>query len=409
MTIPAPPNAERRSWTTAILDQLNALRRAHLGRERRIVERRTAGRVLVDGREYVDFSSNDYLGLAADPRIAQAAQEAVETFGWGAAASPLVGGYQRAHRDLEAALAEFERCPSVVAFQSGFAANLGVIPALVGPGDVVFSERRNHASLIDGCRLSRADVELYDGARLERLADGLDRARDRRVRLIVTDSVFSMDGDVAPLGRLVEIASRSGAALYVDEAHATGVLGAGGRGAAEWLGVEQHIDLRIGTLSKALGSVGGFACTSPALADWIVNRARPYIFSTNLPPAAAAAALAALEIVKQPDRRERLRRLADRLRCALVAGGCDVGVSADTPIVPVLVGAAERAVALADHLMRAGFYAVPIRPPTVPEGTSRVRLSVTAAHDDEAVDNLVDAIQDWIATSGKHADASRRT
>jgi 8-amino-7-oxononanoate synthase len=400
MTLPAPPNAEPGSWTATILEQLQLLRQAHLGRQRRVVERRTPGRVLVDGREYVDFSSNDYLGLAADPRLVRAVREAVERFGWGAAASPLVGGYQQAHRDLEAALAQFERSPSVVVFQSGFAANLGVIPALVGPGDVVFSERRNHASLIDGCRLSKADVELYDGARLDRLADALDRARGRRTRLIVTDSVFSMDGDVAPLRELVEIAQNAGAALYVDEAHATGVLGAGGRGAAEQFGVEDRIDVRIGTLSKALGSVGGFACTSPELAEWIVNRVRPYIFSTNLPPAAAAAALAAIEIAKQPDRRERLQNLADRLRRALVSAGCDVGVSSGTPIIPVLAGAAERAVALADHLMRAGFYAVPIRPPTVPDGTSRVRLSVTAALEESDVDNLVDAIQCWISASG---------
>jgi 8-amino-7-oxononanoate synthase len=351
------------------------------------------GRLERDGRSLVNFASNDYLGLASDPRVVAAAVRTAEVFGWGASASALVSGGRTPHRELAEALAAFEGTEAAVLFPSGFAANLGTIAALVGPGDAVYADRLDHACLIAGARLSGARLRVYphnDAARLESIL-ARDRGRFRR-SLIATDGVFSMDGDLAPLAELVELAERFGAMLLVDEAHGTGVFGPDGRGAASECGVAERVPIRVGTLSKALGSLGGFVAGARRLIDHLVNRAPALIYSTALPPAAAAAALTALAIVQaEPWRRERVRALGDRLRGVLMAAGFDV-LPSTGPIVPVPLGDPTRAVARAARLRDRGFLVPAIRPPTVPEGTSRLRISLTAAHSDDDVAGLVRAL-----------------
>ena len=358
------------------------------GLRRRLATRQgpQAARVVIDGRDLVNFGSNDYLALAADPRLAAAAAEAAGREGWGSGASPLVSGRATSHERLEHRLAEFEGTEAALVFPSGFAANTGAIAALVGPGDAVYTDRKNHASLLDGCRLSRADVRVYPHADCRRLAELLERSGKRhRRRLIVTDSLFSMDGDLAPLGELAELAEQHDAMLMVDEAHATGVFGPGGRGVAEHLGVEARVHVRVGTLSKALGCAGGFVAGSRRLVEWLVNRARSYVFSTAGPAAVAAAAAAALEIVRdEPHRREGLLASARQLREGLAEQGWDVGRSA-SQIVPVVVGQPDRAVGLAATLGERGFFVPAIRPPTVPQGESCLRISLTCGHSAEMI------------------------
>ncbi len=378
---------DRLSW---IDRELEALAHQGLLRTRRLRSGPQTAEILVEGQPVVNFGSNDYLGLANEQRLIRAANRALEQ-GWGSGASPLVTGYSRWHEQLELRLAEFEHTEAALVFTSGFAANTGAIAALVGPGDTVFTDRKNHASLLDGCRLSRADVRAYphnDPAELQRL---LGRAGHGR-RLIVTDSLFSMDGDLAPLADLAALAERYGAMLLVDEAHATGVFGPRGRGVAEQQGIEQRVDVRIGTLSKALGCVGGFVAGSARLVRWLVNRARPYVFSTAGPAANCAAAIAALEIVgAEPQRRQRLLAQAARLRESLVAQGWNTGLSA-SQIIPIVVGEAQLAVDLSARLLARGLYVPAIRPPTVPEGEACLRVSLTAAHTPDMIAALVTAL-----------------
>jgi 8-amino-7-oxononanoate synthase len=374
------------SW---IDDALAALDGRHL--RRRLATRRSpqSARLTIDGRELINFGSNDYLDLAADPRLSDAVAEALKREAWGSGASPLVTGHADLHRQLEERIAAFEGVEAALLFSSGFAANLGAIGALVGPGDAVYCDRKNHASLWDGCRLSRADVRAYphgDCARLDRLLAGSGKYRRR---LIVTDSLFSMDGDLAPLAKLADLAGRHDAMLMVDEAHATGVFGRLGRGLAEHLGVEDKIDVRVGTLSKALGGMGGFVAGSRSLVEWLVNRARPYVFSTAAPAAAAAAALAAFDIVhNEPQRRAALLARAESLRAELQHQGWNTGTSA-SQIIPIVVGDPERAVALSHALRARGFFLPAIRPPTVPDGESLLRLSLTAGHTEEMIRSLL--------------------
>lgn len=346
------------------------------------------------GREPVAFASNDYLGLAGDPRLRAAALAAAESAAtWGAGASPLVSGWRGPHRELAEALARFEGAEAVALFPSGFAANLGTVAALVGPGDAVYLDRLNHACLVDGARLSGASLRVYSHADADRLGRALarDRGRFRRV-LIATDGVFSMDGDLAPLAEIADLADRFEAMLLVDEAHGTGVFGPDGRGAASECGVAGRVPVKVGTLSKALGSIGGFVAGSRRLVDWLVNQARPLIYSTALPPAAAGAALEALRIVEaEPWRRDRARQLGLRVGRALAAAGHAVEPR-NSPIVPVVVGEPGRAVELADRLRGRGLIVPAIRPPTVPAGTARLRISLNAGHLDAEVDALIEAL-----------------
>jgi 8-amino-7-oxononanoate synthase len=303
-----------------------------------------------------------------------------------------VTGYSQRQRQLEERLAEFEGTEAALLFPSGFAANLGTVAALVGQGDTVFTDRKNHASLLDGCRLCRADVRVYPHNDWHALESLLARRGGPR-RLIVTDSLFSMDGDLAPLAELADLAERHGAMLMIDEAHATGVFGSRGRGVAEQLGLDARIPVRVGTLSKALGSIGGFVAGSRRLVEWLVNRARPYVFSTAPPAAICAAGIAALDIVRdEPQRRGELLGNAQALRAALAEQGWNVGRSA-SQIVPVVVGEPDRAVALSAWLLDCGLLVPAIRPPTVPEGEACLRISLSYAHTAEMIAMLVESLR----------------
>ena len=345
-------------------------------------------RLSVGGRELINFGSNDYLGLAADPRLCAAAARAAEQEGCGAGASPLVTGHAAAHQQLERRLAEFEGTEAAIVFSSGYAANAGTIAALVGREDAIYADRKNHASMIDGCRLSRADVHVYPHGDPQGLEALLAQGAAYRRRLIVTESVFSMDGDLAPLVELATMAERFDCMLLVDEAHATGVFGKLGRGLAEELGMEDRVHVRVGTLSKALGCAGGFVCGRESLVQWLVNRARPYVFSTAAPPPVCAAALAALEIVRQePERRETLLRNAAALRATLGQQGWRALASA-SQIIPLVVGDAQSATRLADQLRESGLLVPAIRPPSVSVGQSLLRVSLSCAHTPEMIARL---------------------
>jgi 8-amino-7-oxononanoate synthase len=373
-------------------EELLNLQEAGLRRRISVREGPLSPRIWVDGQELIHFGSNDYLGLAADPRLNAAVTAAVEQYGWGSGASPLILGHGELHQRLAERIARFEGTEAALVFASGFAANAGAVASLVATGDVVFTDRKNHASLLDGCRLSRADVRTYAHGDWQDLARLLDRRTDHRRRLIVTDSLFSMDGDLAPLAELADLAERYEAMLLIDEAHATGVFGAGGRGVAEHVGVENRTSVRVGTLSKALGGIGGFVAGSRTLVDWLVNRARPFIYSTAPPAAMAAAALAAIEIVEQePERRTTLLHRATDLRARLAEQGWDTGRSA-SQIIPIRVGDPQQAVSMATRLREQGIFVPAIRPPTVPEGEACLRISLTYAHTEEMTERLIVAI-----------------
>jgi 8-amino-7-oxononanoate synthase len=347
--------------------------------------------VLVDGRPLVNLCSNDYLGLAADGRLRRAAAAAAEREGAGSGAARLVAGDLPVHAALERCLAAWKGTEAALLFSSGYHANAGIPAALAGRGDAIFSDALNHASIIDGCRLSRAELVRYGHADAGELGDLLRRTRARR-KLVVTDSVFGMDGDAAPLRDIAELCERHGAMLYVDEAHAAGVLGPTGAGLAEELGVAARVDVHMGTLGKALGSFGAYAAGSRRLADLLVSRARTFVFTTSLPPSACGASLAALDVVRgEPARRERLRALALRMKAGLSRLGFDVS-RVVAPIFPVVLGGEERALRASRALRSRGFFVRAIRPPTVPPGTSRLRVALSAGHEEAQVDAFLGAL-----------------
>lgn len=393
MTLSSSRLAPAFAWIDAELERLQA---AQLRRWQRVRESPHAGGwVQLDGRQLLDFGSNDYLGLAADPEVIDAVRHAVGESGWGSGASPLVSGYGVLHRRLERDLAAHEQTEACALLPTGFAANVAAITALAGPGDLILSDELNHASIIDGCRLSRATVAIYRHGDVAHAAELLSRqiatSSPRRI-LIVTDGLFSMDGDFAPLSGLVELAESQAAMLLVDEAHATGVWGAEGRGSCEELGVDTHCLVRVGTLSKALGSLGGFVVGPHAVIDWIRNAARPYIFSTAQPEAIAAASLAALRLVqRQPHRRQQLQENAARVRTALQAQGWDLCGSA-SQIIPLRIGSAAEAWRLSGDLAEAGLFVPAIRPPAVPEGGARLRLSLSWLHTPEQLSRLIEVL-----------------
>ncbi|MCW2984345.1 MAG: bioF, partial [Conexibacter sp.] len=368
--------------------RLEELRESGLYRRMRHVSGPQGSRVVLDGRPVLLLCSNNYLGLADHPRVREAAADAAMRWGAGAGASRLVSGTMTVHRRLEEALAAFKGTESAVLFGSGYLANLGVVGALARLGargdaaPVVFSDELNHASIIDGCRLARAETFVYDHCDVEHLAWGLRQHRigPANPGLIVTDSVFSMDGDVAPLTDIVELARRHGARTVVDEAHATGCLGPGGRGAVAEAGLEGRVDVVVGTLGKALGAYGAFAACSAPMRDYLTNTARSLIFSTALPPPAVAGALAALEVLQEhPEMVDRLQANADAVRDELAREGFEVAGSS-TQIVPLVVGDADLAMRVCEKAIEAGVFAQAIRPPTVPAGTSRLRLALMATH-----------------------------
>lgn len=345
----------------------------------------------LDGQPLINFGSNDYLGLAAEP-LGAAVRQSLEQTGWGAGASPLVSGRGSFHALLERELADFEGTPAALLFASGCAANLGTVAALVGPPDAIFGDANNHASIIDGCRLSGATYCSYphrDVAALEALLKSAGRFRRR---LIVSDSLFSMDGDFAPLAELAELAEQYQAMLMVDEAHATGVFGEHGRGVCEAAGVERGVHVRVGTLSKALGSIGGFVSGQRRLIEWLANRARSYMFSTATPEAAAVAALEALRIIRaEPQRRQLLLERAAEVRQRLQQQGWCTGDSA-SQIIPIVLGRPEKAVARAAALRSRGLFVPAIRPPAVRPGHALLRISLSSAHTRDQIEQLLEAL-----------------
>jgi 8-amino-7-oxononanoate synthase len=364
---------------TEVRERLEELRDRGLYRHLRLVEGPQGPCVTLDGRSVLLLCSNNYLGLADRAEVREAAAEAALRWGAGAGASRLISGTMEPHQALERRLAAFKGYESALLFGSGYLANSGVIAALAGRGEVVFSDELNHASIVDGCRLSRAETFVYRHADLDHLEWGLRRA-DGRASLIVTDGVFSMDGDVAPLAELLALARRHGARLMVDEAHATGAVGPGGRGSVSAAGLSGEVDVVVGTLGKALGSYGAYVCADAALVDFLVNSARSFIFSTAPPPSAAAAASAALGVLEaEPELVERLQANAALLRRSLGAEGLDAGAST-TQVVPVQVGEAEATMDLCELSLEKGVFAQGIRPPTVPEGSCRLRLTAMATH-----------------------------
>jgi 8-amino-7-oxononanoate synthase len=362
-----------------VQERLDELKELGLYRRMRMVSGPQGPRVVLDGKPVLLLCSNNYLGLADHPRLREAAADAAMRWGVGSGASRLVSGTMTLHRRLEERLAEFKGTETALLFGSGYLANVGIIPALAGKGEIVFSDELNHASIIDGCRLAGSEVFVYDHNDVEHLEWGLRNA-DGRSALIVTDGVFSMDGDVAPLQELAELAGRHDVRLMVDEAHGTGAVGPGGRGAVAEAGVESEVDVIVGTLGKSLGSYGAYACCEQSVARYLVNAARSLIFSTALPPTAVAAALAALDLLEeQPSRVEKLQANAEVLREGLAREGFDVSGSG-TQIIPVIVGDAATAVRMTEAALELGVFAQAIRPPTVAEGTSRLRLAVMASH-----------------------------
>jgi 8-amino-7-oxononanoate synthase len=388
----------------ARLDELKAL---GLHRRTRLVSGPQGPHVLLDGKPVLLLCSNNYLGLADHPRLREAAADAAMRWGVGTGASRLVSGTMTIHRRLEERLAQFKGREAALLFGSGYLANAGTIAALARAGDVVFSDELNHASIVDGCRLSRAEVFIYDHGDMEHLRWGILQTQGRGA-LIVTDSVFSMDGDVAALSEIVELAQRHGLRTLVDEAHATGTLGPGGRGAVAEAGLEDQIDVIVGTLGKALGSYGAFVACDSAMAQYLTNAARTFIFSTALPPSAVAAALAALDLLaERPRLVAKLAANAAVLRSALEQEGFDVRRSR-THILPLVIGEAQRAMRICEMALGRGVFAQAIRPPTVPDMTSRLRLAVMASHREEELRDAARTIGAAAREAGFHPGSGSR-
>ena len=383
-------------------DELAELRAAHLYRPLRVMSSAQGPIVSVDHRRLISLSSNDYLGLTHHPRIREAAVEAVREYGVGSGAVRTIAGTMSMHEDLEAELAAFKGTPAVLTFQSGFTANTGVIPVVTGEADLIVSDSLNHASIIDGMRLSKAPRRIYPHADVDALDDILREARTTgrpdgagpyRLILVVTDGVFSMDGDIAPLPGIVEAAERHGAAVMVDDAHASGVLGRDGRGTVDHFGLHGRVAIQVGTLSKAVGSLGGYVAGSQALRDILTQRARPFLFSTSHPPAVVAACRKALHVMQEePELQERLWANTGRFKSGLTDLGFDTGRS-ETPITPVMMGDSETAGRFSDRLLDEGVFAQPVVFPTVAIDKARLRTIVTAAHSEGQLDLALAAFQ----------------
>jgi 8-amino-7-oxononanoate synthase len=387
----------------ALAAELEAIDARGLRRHLRTVSGAQDAEVEIGGRRVVLLCSNNYLGLASHPEVVEAGARATRDFGASSVSSRLISGHMSAHATLEERIAAWKGVEAALLFSTGYHANVGVISSLVGAGDVVVSDELNHASIIDGCRLSRAHVAVYRHNDTASLAEVLASCPGARRILVVTESVFSMDGDTAPLAAIADLAAAHGAWLMVDEAHAAGVFGPNGAGLVAALGLTSRVDVHMGTLGKALGSFGAYVAGSRRLVDHLVNRARSFIFTTGLPPSAAAAASAALDVVaREPGRAQHLLATARSLGERLRAAGLDVP-NLDSQILPVLVGDARRAVAAAERLLERGFYVAAIRPPTVPAGTSRLRLSLMATHRPEHVDGVARELIDILA--GTEANA----
>jgi 8-amino-7-oxononanoate synthase len=349
--------------------------------------------ILIDEKRYLLLGSNNYLGLATDPKVKQAACVALEKYGTGSGGSRLVSGSTDLHRELEESIANFKKTEAAILFSSGYLANIGTISVLVSRGDVIYSDELNHASIIDGCRLSHAETRIYKHCDVEHLTYLISSDNSQRKKLIVTDTVFSMDGDLAPLPEIVELSERFGCILMIDEAHATGVLGKRGSGATEYFGVEDRVPIVMGTLSKAVGSLGGYIGGSRKLIDFLRNRARSYIFDTSLPASSLAASLKAIELIEfEPERREHLWSLISRFKAGLEDIGLEV-LPSNSAIIPVLIGEAQPALDFSRILRANGVFTPAVRPPSVPPGKCRIRATLMATHKEEHIEQALLAIK----------------
>jgi 8-amino-7-oxononanoate synthase len=372
---------------------LKELEDQHLLRRLRTMTSATGPTVVLNNRPVILLSSNNYLGLATHPAVVEAAISATRQYGAGSGASRLVCGTLPPHEALETALARFKRTEAALTLAAGYLLNIGVIPTLVGKGGLILADRLCHASLIDGCRLSGATFRVYHHRDMDHLEGLLHRRSPPRPTLIVTDGLFSMDGDIAPLSDIATLAEQYEAAVFVDDAHGTGIMGRTGRGTLEHCDVESRLPYHMGTLSKALGSAGGYLAGSTAFIAYLVNTCRAFTYTTAPTPASAAAASAALQVIeKEPERRARLWHNRARLAQGLIALGFPLTES-ESPILPILVGDTDRAVSFAHTLMSYGVYAPAIRPPTVPTATSRIRLTITADHTSEHIDEALNALE----------------
>ncbi|MDG1833441.1 MAG: 8-amino-7-oxononanoate synthase [Verrucomicrobiota bacterium] len=383
------------SFQEKLAGELAGIESADLRRTVREVASAQGARVRLEGREVLNFSSNDYLGLANHPALKESAVQAIENFGTGAGAARLISGSQSPHHELESVLANFKGTESALAFSSGYAAALGTIPALVGIGDVVVLDKLVHASLVDGAKLSGAKLRVSKHNDLADLARILEWAAEQGGRtLVVAESVYSMDGDLAPLLNLVELKEQHGAWLMLDEAHATGLYGEGRRGVAEEFGVAARVEVQMGTLGKALGAAGGYICGSNELVDLLRHRARSFVFSTAPMPAQAAAARAGIKVLESAEgeeRRTRLWSLVDELKNGLIELGWQLPV-VQSAILPLMVGAEAEAIALSEQLLEAGVFVPPIRYPTVARGHARLRITVSAAHSSDDIKKLLEVL-----------------
>lgn len=379
--------------TRFLKDELDQLRQQGLFRPLRVLGSPQDTEAVVDGKRVLNLSSNNYLGLTTHPRLERAMIKATEEWGAGSGAVRTIAGTMTIHEELERRLAEFKHTEASLVFQSGFTANLGVLQSLMKEGDVIISDELNHASIIDGIRLSKAERSIFKHRDMDDLERHLEKHRDKRVKLVVTDGVFSMDGDIATLPAIVERAERFQALVMVDDAHASGVLGKNGRGSVNHFGLDGRVDLQMGTLSKAIGVLGGYVAGAQAVRDFLIHRARPFLFSTSHPPGVAAACIAAIDVLlAEPERIDQLWKNTKRFKDGLKRLGFDTGAS-ETPITPVIVGKGAVAMQLSDRLFSLGVFAQGIGYPTVPEGRARIRTIVTSAHTEAQLDRALEAFE----------------
>ncbi len=387
--------AKGRGAPLAFLDEtLAQLKAEGLYRSLRELQGEQLPRARFDGRDVINLSSNNYLGLTTHPKLYDAALKAIRELGVGSGSVRTIAGTMELHMQLERRIAAFKRTEAAVVFQSGFTANAGTVSALLGKGDVILSDELNHASIIDGARLSRAEIRVFAHRDVDALERLLTETAAAPRRLVITDGVFSMDGDIAPLPGIAAAARRHGAIMMVDDAHASGVLGRAGRGSVDHFNLHGQVDVQVGTLSKAIGVLGGYVCGSRSLIEYLYHRARPFLFSTSHPPAVAAACLVAFDVLEQePERIERLWSNTRRFREGLTRLGFDTGLS-ETPITPIMVGDAELAMKFSDNLFEKGVFAQGIGYPTVAKGRARLRAIVTATHREEDLDRALTIIGD---------------
>lgn len=374
---------------TNLKETLAELSERGLRRKIRTIEGSQSREITLDGRKVLNFCSNNYLGLADDPRLGAAAAASIATEGFGSGASRLVCGNLSSHSRLEERIAEFKGTERALLFSTGYMANVGIISSLYNRGDMIFSDKLNHASIIDGILLSGAEYKRYAHADMESLEAMLKAAPPLVKKLIITDSVFSMDGDIAPLPAIVALAKKYSCTVMVDEAHGLGVLGKNGKGAVEHFGLEGQVDIQMGTFSKAVGSFGAYCCGSTQLIDFLINKARSFIYTTGLPPSVAAASIKGIEIIEQePQRREKLWKNTEFLLKALKDIGFDT-LNTQTPIIPILIKDAPLSVRFSEKLFEDGIFVSAIRPPTVPANTARLRVTVMATHTEQDLNKFL--------------------